>query len=369
MVLFIFLYTSFVLYLFIGWNYKKNELKKRHLPADLLVSVLIPMRNESELIEKVLNCISQQTYQNFELIIIDDFSADDSVQKAKIFLKDSKFLFKIIKLEDMYDATYNTSNNKKRAITAGVNSASGDLIISIDADITMSEHWLASMVAYYNTNEIVFFSAPVLYNKQSSFFGKFLEVDQINNIAVTIASLNWGKPIMANGANMAFSKAAWNAVNGYAGILHVPSGDDMMLLHRMQSKFPNSIGFNNHEEAVVYTIPVKNINEFINQRVRWFGKVFHFEDKTSVVFLGFGLMLNLFIVIQLLKLPFFTFSAIIVLFIKSFADTIFITAPLYYFKRPSYIPLLPLFSILFSIYIVGIAIITPFYKYQWKKLH
>ena len=64
-----------------------------------LVSVVIPSYNHESYVKECINGVVNQSYRNIELIIIDDYSADDSVQKAKGFLKDSMYSNKILKLE------------------------------------------------------------------------------------------------------------------------------------------------------------------------------------------------------------------------------------------------------------------------------
>lgn len=367
MVLFVFFYLGFVLYLFVGWNYLKYQPLKRTATINPLATVVLPIRNESENIKRVLADLQNQENLNFQLLIVDDFSTDNTVSVVKSFLLQSTMQAELIELKDILSENKSLSNNKKSAISEGVKRATGELIICIDGDVQLNTGWFQSMYAYFNTYDVVFFSANVLYTHQNSFLGRFLEVDQINNMAVTIATYQWKNPTMANGANMAFSKSAWNEVNGYQGIMQHASGDDMMLLHRMTKTFPDKIGFNIDEKATTYTSPVSSLNGFIHQRVRWFGKVFNYEGKSSIWFLMLGLLLNGFVVYHLCTFPFHPMKSSLVLLVKMLLDTLFLTPPLYNYKREKYFVFLPIFSLIFSLYIISIALITPFVKYKWKR--
>lgn len=88
------------------------------------VSVIMPMYNESDYVEEAVNSILRQTYEDFEFIIIDDCSTDDSAEKVKN-IKDNR-----IKLIE--------SNNKNmgvsHAVNTGIKNSRGDYIVRMDAD-------------------------------------------------------------------------------------------------------------------------------------------------------------------------------------------------------------------------------------------
>lgn len=93
-VVFFFLILRFTVTLF---NFISNP-KLTNSPKKFndLVSILIPARNEEENILKLLQSINQQDYQNFEVIVLDDHSEDNTFQKVDDFCQNHP-KFKIIK--------------------------------------------------------------------------------------------------------------------------------------------------------------------------------------------------------------------------------------------------------------------------------
>ena len=106
------------------WNLPKNYVPKTS------ISILIPARNEAKNIEKCLRSIMQQGYPKalYEVIVLDDFSTDETVKIAK------KFDVKIIELKHFIKAS-DTQSFKKKAIELGVQQASNELIETTDADV------------------------------------------------------------------------------------------------------------------------------------------------------------------------------------------------------------------------------------------
>lgn len=367
MFLFVFLYVGFVAYLFVGWSYLKYAPKKRPSPIQASATIILPVRNEAATIKNVLEDLQNQENNNFQLVVVDDYSTDETMSIVRSFLQQSALHIECMELKQCYPYDKSATNNKKAAISEALKRAKGDFIICIDGDIRLTTGWFQSMLHYYQSFDVVFFSAQVLYTAQRGFFKRFLEVDQINNMAVTQSTYNWNNPTMANGANMAFSKNAWNEVNGFEGIMQHPSGDDMMLLHRMANFFPNQIGLNTDENAIVRTDPPDSFSAFVHQRVRWFGKVFYYEKKSAIIFLIAGIILNAFVAYHCCSFAFHPLGSSVVLLLKMLLDTLFLVGPLYRYKREKYLVYLPIFSLIFSMYIVIIALMVPFVKYKWKS--
>lgn len=360
------IYVLFVLWLLYAW-YRSPRIQTKQLGSDIKVSVIIPVRNDWLNLQLLLQGIQKQTYSNLECLVIDDCSADELKEQLPHYTDKLGLQVLLLEVENFEGIEARKNNNKKKAISIGVNHATGSLILCTDADVEVGPQWIESMVNYYQKHQTQFFCAPVLFKPQNSIWGKYLEVDQINNMAVAEATTNVQTPFLAAGANMAFSKQAWEQVNGFEGIEHVVSGDDMFLLQRIDKAFPGQIGFNTQPEAIVYTKPEDSLNAFIHQRVRWFSKSLSYERLHGFLILMGIWLFNLYVVTHLVLFPFLWPLSGIVLLLKIWMDILFLWAPLSRYQRNNYLVYLPLFSIWSAIYITCIACITPFWNYRWKS--
>jgi cellulose synthase/poly-beta-1,6-N-acetylglucosamine synthase-like glycosyltransferase len=84
---------------------------------------------------------------------------------------------------------------------------------------------------------------------------------------------------MCNGANLAYERKAFYAVNGFMDIDHIASGDDMLLLYKMEKHFSGGIQYLKSRDVIISTRPVKTWAAFFNQRIRWASKADKYEDK------------------------------------------------------------------------------------------
>jgi glycosyltransferase involved in cell wall biosynthesis len=114
----------------------------RNLP---LVSVVVPVYNVQDYIELSIKSICEQTYPNIEIIIVDDQSKDDSINKAKSVLEKYTVPYKII-----------TEINKglPGARNTGIFYSKGDYICFIDSDdYIISEH-IEALVKIIQENDL-----------------------------------------------------------------------------------------------------------------------------------------------------------------------------------------------------------------------
>lgn len=84
---------------------------------------------------------------------------------------------------------------------------------------------------------------------------------------------------MCNGANLAYTKQAFEAVNGFHGIDGIASGDDMLLMHKIKQAFPAGISYLKSKDVIVQTAPMHSLSDFMNQRIRWASKSDKYNDK------------------------------------------------------------------------------------------
>lgn len=99
-------------------------------------SVIIPLYNKAPYIGKALQSVLEQTFDDFEIIVVDDGSTDDSYSVAKAVLETSERPFKLIHQEN---AGVSTARNK------GVAASSGEYICFLDGDDWWAPTFLEKM--------------------------------------------------------------------------------------------------------------------------------------------------------------------------------------------------------------------------------
>ena len=261
-----------------------------------LITVVIPARNEEKNIRHCIESILLQTYplQLFEVIIVDDNSIDSTSAIVNSFNQKN---INLIKLSD-FAGNEDLNSYKKKAIETAISLAKGNLIVTTDADCIVQPEWLKTIASYYEDTGSVFIAAPVIYTDilpADSAFKKFFKIFQSLDFmalqGITGASVYKKIHNMCNGANLAYEKKTFYEVNGFEGIDNIASGDDMLLMHKIQKKYPDKIRYLKSTNVIVQTQQAETIKEFINQRIRWASKADRYPDIkiTTVLFLVYFL--------------------------------------------------------------------------------
>lgn len=242
-------------------------------------SVIIPARNEQNNIAACVHSIVGQGYPTdlYEIIIVDDFSEDNTALIVQ-GLQQQYAHIKLLQLKD-YFKPYELKAFKKKAIEKAISQATGDWVVTTDADCLVPQHWLAMYDQYIVQHQPVFIAAPVLFIKTSGWFNQFQLLDFMSLQGITAAAVGAGKHSMSNGANLAFEKAAFYAVGGYQGVDHIASGDDMLLMHKMKL-LSKPIGYIFNDQVIVQTQAMSTWREFIMQRIRWSSKARFYDDRS-----------------------------------------------------------------------------------------
>ncbi len=339
-----------------------------------LISVIIAARNEEKNIGNCIQSIINQTYpeNKFEIIITDDHSTDKTVSIIQSFQKEN------IRVIDLADFTHNQTLNsyKKKSIEAALQFAKGELIVTTDADCMAPPKWLETIASFYKEKKPVFVALLVTLKNplpEDSFLEKFFKIfqslDFMSLQGITGASVYKKFHSMCNGANLAYEKKVFYEVNGFAGIDEIASGDDMLLMAKIQKVYPEKILFLKSTEIIVETKPAGTLKEFMNQRVRWASKTDKFIDKkiTSVLMLVY--LLNAWIFILGISAFFFIkafFLFLICIAIKIIVELLFLYPVAKFFKKQKllwwFIPAQP-FHIIYTL-IAGW--LGKFGSYQWK---
>ncbi len=296
--LFIFLtyvYASKILFFYFGL-FRLKEGKNRKIYS---VTILVPARNEEHNISKCLDSLLKQDYpkENLEIIVIDD----DSNDKTAEFVQSYRSQYSLVRLISLGSCPPGVSP-KKRALQVGVEAAEGEIIFTTDADCMASPKWISQMITHFEADVgMVVGYVGFSKNSEKSFFHKIQSLEFIGLTTAGIGSVIAGDPIIANGANLAFRRATFKEVDGYRGEDHVISGDDDLLLQKIDQSTDWKIRASISPDTFISTQPVSYFYTFIKQRIRWASKCLVYQKISLVLFL---LSTYLFYLLLFISIPF-----------------------------------------------------------------
>lgn len=356
-VLYTFFYNKLV-------SYKKDA----GLQPKTRFTIVIPARNEVANIEKCLHSILKNQYPKelFEIIVVDDFSTDDT---ADVVLQLQK-QFTNLKLVQLKDHIISKQNSyKKKSIETAISFAAYEWIVTTDADCEVKISWLHMFDACIQEKDPFFIAAPVKFTNTGSFISIFQCLDFISLQGITAASVSAGMLSMCNGANLVYRKDAFYMVDGFKGVDDIASGDDMLLMHKIKKQFPGKSTYLFSEDAIVSTPPMPDLKSFINQRIRWASKATSYDDKK--IFLV--LLLVYFVNLVLLILPLLSFFYaplfhlwLTLLLFKIFVETIFMLPVATFFNQQKLLWWFPVMQPFHIAYTVVSGWLGKFGTYEWK---
>jgi len=345
-----------------GWKAAGEIKLKDQEDGPLFLSVVVAARNESANIESLLRALQQQTLspQRFEVIIVDDYSEDDTAAKVKSIPMPNLRL-----TQPLADALH---SSKKKAIEAGIALASGNYIVTTDADCLPHPEWLQTIYQTLQTTGASFIAAPVKFS-HSNFFEIFQCLDFIVLQGITAASVQTKLHAMCNGANLVYSKKAFEDVRGFEGIDTVATGDDMLLMHKIWKLDPSKVIYLKDQRAIVSTAPMPSVDQFLMQRRRWASKTFVYQDARIIAILLFVFALNLYLfslAITAIFIPKLWLTLLIALIAKTIVEWPFTSHIASFFGEKKLMRYFLFFQPFHITYTVVVGAISQFGKYEWK---
>ncbi len=364
---FIYLILCFVFLVY--WrNQKEFNLDPSFVPTTK-VSVIVPVRNEEDSIQRCTESILKQNYPThlFELIVVDDQS-DDNTPQILENIKDQRL--RVMRL-GVYKRTTITGS-KKKAIAYGISHASGDLMITTDADCIHGENWIQTIVACYQKFKPKLIVAPVLIQKEKTLLNLFQDADFINSFMVHLAGIRSGLFYLGSGANLAYEKSVFLETDPYDNNQHIASGDDLFLIQKVKEKYSGKIYPLKAIEATVQTIGVTSVRSFFSQRLRWAGKLknsssFNMLLVSSFIWLFRIGLLTFTLITLVLEEYIYFYSGLGLLFIHFLLDLILIHQSSSFFKRGYILKWILPIEVMYTMYffVLGLLSWLPI-KLEWK---
>ncbi len=289
-----------------------------------MVSVIVPARNEEVGILKTIRSVIQNGYANFEIIVVNDGSTDNSDLVINNFIKNITISKPFLGSRIGY--IYQNQSGKGAALNTGLESAEGEIVLTIDADSILKRGAIENLVKYYMEDEIM----AVVGNVQ---------IVNTNNLVSLAQHLEYhfgfynkrghalmGAEYIFGGACASFRKTVFEKIGNFDT---ENMTEDIEMSMRTRS---HGYKCTYAEDVVCYTEGASDLSSLISQRVRWkkgrldtflkYKKMFFSTEENHNFFLSFLVLpFSLLAEIQLLFEP----IAITILAIYSFITSEFLS--------------------------------------------
>jgi len=275
--------------------YKKKNDSDRLKP----ISVIICAKNEYSNLKKHLELILEQDYPDFEVVVVDDSSEDETQYLLKEF-SDKYPHLKVIN----FKKNVNFFTGKKFPLAIGIRSAKNEFLVLTDADCYPSTNqWLRHIQSNYNNEETKIVLAYSPYVFESTFLNYLIRYETFYTAIQYFSLALSGFPYMGVGRNLSYRRSMFMKSRGFSSHYHIISGDDDIFINQVAKKNNTRIEIN--QEAQMYSYPKKSFTDWVKQKRRHY-TTYPYYKKSTKFLLGLLSISNilfyvLFIALILLK--------------------------------------------------------------------
>jgi glycosyltransferase involved in cell wall biosynthesis len=276
--------------------YKKKEEFKMDSEG---VSVVICARNEYLNLEQFLPIILEQDYPNFEVVVVNDRSEDNSI----FLLNQMAQKYPHLSVID-YKEELNFFKGKKFPLSVGIKSAKNDIVLLTDADCyPASNQWIAEFASKFDeqTEIVLGYGA---YKNEKGLLNKLIRFDTVRIGALYLSCALWKKAYMGIGRNLAYRKSLFYKHNGFSSHYQIASGDDDLFINKASTRKNTRIAV--FEKANTVSIPKENFIQWWNQKRRHLSTAKHYSFFSKLFLLFWEFIQYLFVIAFIASVLFYS---------------------------------------------------------------
>lgn len=235
-----------------------EELNKIESPS---VSVVVCARNEKENLENYLHTLLNQDYPNYEVIVVNDGSEDDTEIILEHYAREYPNMY-----HTFVPRGARVISSKKLALTIGIKAAHHDYILLTDADCRPeSRHWISEMMrAYDDSTELVLGLSP--YFENDSLLSSVISYDTLFNGLQYIGMARAGHPYMGVGRNLSYRRSTFFSNNGFQGLLSERAGDDDLFVNKVANRHNTRVVYS--QDSLTWSPPKRTWHDWLHQKRR-----------------------------------------------------------------------------------------------------
>lgn len=259
---------------------KANEKGEIHFTNELQpLSVIICARNESENLRRYLPSILEQDYPNFEVVVINDGSTDESEEVLSAFEEKYPHLYHSFTPES---ARY--ISRKKLSLTLGIKASKHDWLVFTEANCQpVSDQWLRLMARNFTprTQIVLGYNG---YERGKGWRHKRIAFDSLFTSLRYLGFALAGKPYMGIGRNLAYRKELFFKQKGYSTHLNLQRGEDDLFVNQIITE--DNLRVETDKNSVIRMKPIERYKDWKEEKISYLATSSYFHGMQRYL-LGF----------------------------------------------------------------------------------
>ena len=201
------------------------------------VSVVLTARNDASWLKENLVYLLEQDYPNFEVVVVNYLSSDDTEFVLKL-LKDYYPHLKVVPFKE----DVNLFQGKKYPLSIGIKSAANDILLLADPDCTPKNlQWLRGMVKGYKSSDTKIVLGYCGLKRTKTLLGCLQQYDALAYGALYLGSALLGRPYTGSGRNLSYRRSFFFKQGAFISHYDVADGSDDLFVYQNANRHNTAI--------------------------------------------------------------------------------------------------------------------------------
>jgi len=267
------IHTGYYVFAFNFLNFHRTITNNNTIP----VSVIVCAKNEAENLKKLLPLLVKQQYADFEIILINDRSSDNTETILEAY--ESKYDF--IKIVTVREVEH-FHGNKKYALTLGIKAAKNDCLLFTDADcVPKSNLWIQEMSNLFESETKIVLGYSPYSIAPYNFLNKLIRYETLMTAVQYFSFAKIGTPYMGVGRNLLYSKKLFLKNKGFNQHINIMSGDDDLLINTISNRKNTQICISENTHMV--SAAKTSLKTLVTQKRRHISTAQYYKLKHKII--------------------------------------------------------------------------------------
>lgn len=257
--------------------FKENKLttdeKQKYTPS---VSVVMCVKDDAYNLEKKLPIILEQEYPNFEVVVVNDASKDETEYVLRVLQE----IYPNLNVVNLYN-NVNGFLGKKYPLSLGIKSAKNEIILLTESDtMPLNYNWITTMVKGFKQKKDIVLGFTN-FEQKPTFLNTLMHYENLTSAMNYLGNAMLNNPFMGQGRNMAYKREFFFETGGFISQYNISVGEDDLFINKNANSKNTSVIIN--KESINLASPKEKREEWVIQKKKHFKSMYHFKLKDKII--------------------------------------------------------------------------------------